>query len=149
MFGENNDERRIREMREIEMMMEQARFRAAMQKLNEQRSGQSSSGGSAGGGTLIHKSSQNTLVDTGEVYLFSEAGGFMAVPIEVLRFNTNTTISTILTNTGTTDFYGVSSTASDPVNGGVILVASELGSNLDCLWRFSLEAENQYSITKV
>ena len=63
MFGENNDERRIREMREIEAMMEQARFRAAMQKLNEQRSGQSSAGVSGaagvGGGTLINKISQD------------------------------------------------------------------------------------------
>ena len=61
---ENQEERRIREMKEIEMMMEQARFRAAMQRLNEQRSGQSSSSaaavsGGAGGGSIIHKISQD------------------------------------------------------------------------------------------
>jgi hypothetical protein len=58
---ENQEERRFREIKEMEMMMEQARFRAAMQKLNEQRSGQSSAGvsGAAGGGTLINKISQD------------------------------------------------------------------------------------------
>ena len=70
MFGENSDERRIREMREIEMMMEQARFRAVMQKLNEQRTGQSSSsssGGAAGGGSLIHKTVGNQYVEEGYI----------------------------------------------------------------------------------
>lgn len=63
MYQENDEDRRIREMREIEMMMEQARFKAAMQKLNEQRTGQSSSssGGAAGGGSLIHKTGDNTV----------------------------------------------------------------------------------------
>jgi hypothetical protein len=60
MFGENSDERRIREMREIEAMMEQARFRASIQKLNEQKSGKSSSSvARVGGGTLINKISQD------------------------------------------------------------------------------------------
>ena len=70
MFGENSDDRRIREMREIEAMMEQARFRAAVQKLNEQRTGQSSSsssGGAAGGGSLIHKTIGNKYVEEGYI----------------------------------------------------------------------------------
>ena len=50
MFRENSNERRIREMREIEAMMEQTRFRAVIQKLNEQKSGQNSSSGGVGGG---------------------------------------------------------------------------------------------------
>jgi putative ribosome biogenesis GTPase RsgA len=60
---ENQEERRFREIKEMEMMMEQARFKAAIQKLNEQRSGQSSAGVSGaagvGGGTLINKVSQD------------------------------------------------------------------------------------------
>ena len=72
MFMENNEERRMREMKEIEMMMEQARFRAAMQKLNEQRIGQSSSSssgaaGAAGGGTLIYKTIGNQYVEEGYI----------------------------------------------------------------------------------
>jgi hypothetical protein len=77
---ESPEERKLREMREIEMMMEQARYRTALQKLNEQRSGQSSTGttgsagGAAGGGSLLHKTetvaidpSENGYVVTGYV----------------------------------------------------------------------------------
>jgi hypothetical protein len=57
---ENQEERRLREMREIEIMMEQARFKAALQRINEQRSGQSSTGvAGVGGGTLINKVSKD------------------------------------------------------------------------------------------
>ena len=43
MYSESNEERRAREAREIEMMAEQARWRAFMQKINEQsRSGRNS-----------------------------------------------------------------------------------------------------------
>ena len=60
MSFESPEERRFREMQEIEMMMEQARVKAAIQKINEQRSGQSSAGvAGVGGGTLIHKISQD------------------------------------------------------------------------------------------
>ena len=68
---ESPEERKLREMREIEMMMEQARYRAALQKLNEQRSGQSSTGttgsagGAAGGGSLIHKT-ETAVIDPSE-----------------------------------------------------------------------------------
>jgi putative ribosome biogenesis GTPase RsgA len=64
---ESLEERRFREMKEIELMMEQARFKAALQKLNEQRSGQSSAGVSGaagvGGGTLINKVSKDNTVN--------------------------------------------------------------------------------------
>lgn len=75
----NSEERRVREMREIEIMMEQARYKTALQRLNEQRSGQSSTGttgsaGAAGGGSLLHKTetvaidpSENGYVVTGYV----------------------------------------------------------------------------------
>lgn len=55
MSFESNEDRRARELREIEMMMEQARWRAFMQKMNEQRSSNSTSsstGGAAGGGSI-------------------------------------------------------------------------------------------------
>jgi len=66
MYSESNEERRAREAREIEMMTEQARWRAFMQKINEQsRSGRNSNStqgaataaGSAGGGggSIIHQ----------------------------------------------------------------------------------------------
>ena len=75
----NSEERRVREMREIEIMMEQARYKTTLQRLNEQRSGQSSTGttgsaGAAGGGSLLHKTetvaiepSENGYVVTGYV----------------------------------------------------------------------------------
>lgn len=63
---ENNDERRLREMREIEMMLEQARVRAAMQKINEKRTSIqaiSISGAAVGGGSLAVDSSENQYVE--------------------------------------------------------------------------------------
>lgn len=79
---ESPEERKLREMREIEMMMEQARYRAALKKLNEQRAGQSSTGttgsagGAAGGGTLLNKlandPTKNGYVENGYVENYFE-----------------------------------------------------------------------------
>lgn len=147
---ENSEERRLREIREIEMMMEQARFRAAIQRLNEQRTGQSSSsssGGAAGGGTLIHKTSSTPAIDTGEVYLFSEVSP-LGTQVEVIKFNTNDSSTTNLTNKGTTDFYSLSSSAADPVNGGVVFFANDNVTPDLFLWRF-LSENDMYAIQKV
>jgi hypothetical protein len=83
---ENQEERRLREMKEIELMMEQARFRAALQRINEQRSGQSSTGvAGVGGGTLINKVSEEVtppnVVSSNFFYYISASGPALGPPV--------------------------------------------------------------------
>jgi hypothetical protein len=96
---ENQEERRLREMKEIELMMEQARFRAALQRVNEQRSGQSSTGvAGVGGGTLINKISEEVTppntVSSNFFYYISASEAALGHPVTYSIYAINVVDST-------------------------------------------------------
>lgn len=79
MYFESNEERKARETREIEMMAEQARWRAFMQKMNEQaNSGRNSNstqgaataaGSAGGGGSILYQGDQDSKNQTSLIIL--------------------------------------------------------------------------------